>query len=315
MTDETVSQAPASETPTHEVSMMDRIAAQFSKVPAQSPPNRGLPRAEATPDTAEEGEGESTHDLLDWEGEQLTIPKSLKAAVMQHKDYTQKTQELAEQRRAYDLARESVSRAQLDSQFANSVSEESRELNVIDSYLKEVNKLNWSQMSTEQMLRTRAELDQVKERRDTLKAAVQGKRAEYDKAVQAKIAEVRAKSREIAAKSIPGFTEETEKAIRAHALAEGLSEAETDSVLMDPRSTKVLWKAMQFDKVQASTGKAQKEISRTLKTTPRGEPMPASKAAELNFRKAMKGAQTSGQKASLIEDRLARGSIFNPKGH
>jgi hypothetical protein len=42
--------------------------------------------------------------------------------------------------------------------------------------------------------------------------------------------------------------------------------------------------------------------------------MPAKTANDLNFRKAMKGAKGSAEKAEVIQARLERGSIFN-KGH
>jgi hypothetical protein len=309
MSDEAVQNPAEHNETTQETSMMERIAAQFGETIGQ--PKRGLPAEEAPAEESAEPE----HEDLEWEGQQYRLPKTLAARFMKDADYTHKTTELAEIRKGYELARESVERYNLDSQFHQSVAKELNQLNVIDTYLAEANKLNWSNMTTEQMFRTRAELDQVKEQRDTLKQAVQSKRAQYDDAVKKHRDDLRAKSKEAIAKSIPNYGEETEKEIRKAANSHGLTDSETDSVLLDPRSARILWKAAQFDKVQANVGKAGKEISRTLKTTPRGEPMPANTAAKLNFHKAMKNATNSGQKAQLIEARLAKGSIFNPKGH
>jgi hypothetical protein len=289
----------------------DKIAAKFG-FPAQQAPEEP---AEPGPNIQPEGDDQGTGlEEFEWEGTKLNVPKSLREAVMKNEDYTRKTQELAEHRRALDQARETMQRGQIDAQFQASIASEAQEVSVIDAYLKEANKLNWSSMNMEQLMRTRAEIDQVKERRAGLVQSIQGKRTQYDDAVKQHLTKLRANSRELIAKSIQGFNEEAEKAIRSYAVAEGLSEAEADSVMLDPRSAKILWKAQQFDKVQASAGKAVGAAARVLKPGGAQERMPAKTAADLNFRKAMKGAKTSSDKAQVIQAKLESGSIFN-KGH
>jgi hypothetical protein len=118
------------------------------------------------------------------------------------------------------------------------------------------------------------------------------------------LSELRTKSRELAAKSISGYSEETEKSIYAYAKTEGLSETEIDSVLLDPRSAKVLWKAMQFDKVRAGTAKAVDSATKVVKPGATHEKMPQQVVDKLNFNKAIRKAATSGEKANLIEGRL-----------
>jgi len=67
---------------------------------------------------------------------------------------------------------------------------------------------------------------------------------------------------------------------------------------------KILWKAMQFDKVQAGTARVD-TATKTLKPGAASNRMPAEVAQKLNFNKAMKSAQTSSEKARVIEARLA----------
>ncbi len=241
---------------------------------------------------------------LDWEGTKVKVPAKMRDAFMKNEDYTRKTQELADQRKTVEHANQLAIQKGLDAHFNESIAAETREIAVIDAYLQQVKNLNWSQMSTEDILRARAELDNVKDRRQALEKAVTDKRTQFMDQVQTRIKELRGKSREIASKSIDGFTEETERAVRAFALAEGLSEAELDNVLLDPRSTKILWKAMQFEKVKANTGKVAEQTSKTLKPGVASERMPDEVKDRLNFRKAIKGAKTSGEKASVIEARL-----------
>jgi hypothetical protein len=246
---------------------------------------------------------------LEWEGQTLKVPRGLKEAVMRNEDYTKKTQELADQRRSVDQIRELAQARQMESAFAESIGPEQQEIAVIDAYLQQIKRLDWSQMDTATMMRQRNELDQIKERRQELQASIGDKRAKFNTDIQAKLTELRGKSRELASKSIQGFNEETEKAMRDYAKSEGLTDPELDNVLLDPRSYKIVYKAMQFDKVKAGTGKAQQaaqRVDRVLKPGAAGERMPPQTVDKLNFNKAMNAAKTSAQKANVIEGRLAK---------
>ena len=291
---------------TDEAAMMDRIANQFVDVRPQDTASEDAQGA-----APEVGEGEALPqddglaELL-WGDKAYKVPRELKDAFMRNDDYTRKTQELAEQRRGVDqikaLAQERMSAAA----FADSIQAEQQEIAVIDAYLTQAGKMNWAGMNTEQMMRAKLELDTVKERRMLLQQAVDGKRTSFQEQLRTKMDELRSKSREMASKAIPNFSEETEKAMRSFARAEGLSDPEIDNVLLDPRSYKVVWKAMQFDKVQAGTGRAVAAATKAAVLKPGGtsERMPPEVRNRLEFGKAMKSAKTSGQKAQVIEQRL-----------
>lgn len=293
MTDEATDQAV-------EQSVTDKIASKFG-FPGQS---------EETPETELET-GEEGSDLaeLDWEGEKYHVPLKLKDAFMRNEDYTRKTQDLAEQRRALQHVEEIGKQSALTQAFQASVAQEEQQLHVIDAYLQQARKVDLSQMNTEQMLRHKVEIDTVNEQRAAIVQALGDKRGKFEADVKAKMVELRGKSRELASKAIQGFSEKTESEMRSFALAEGLTESEIDNVLLDPRSYKVIWKAMQFDKVQANTGKASDAVTKTervLKPGVAGERMSATTAAKLNFNKAMKAAgSNSAAKARVIEQRLS----------
>jgi hypothetical protein len=248
-----------------------------------------------------------TEDIfeLELDGAKYSLPSKLKDAFMQHKDYTQKTQELAEQRKTLEQARELSQQGQLQTAFESSVAEELREIALRDAYLSRVKNIDWSAMNTDQMLRQKHEIDVIKDERDNLKQSVQDKRAKFSEDMKTRFTELRAKSRELAAKSIPGFNEETDKAIRAHAQTHGLSDQEIDNVLLDPRSAKILWEASQFAKVRAGTTKAVDTVTnKVVKPGASTERMPQQVIDKFNFAKAMKKAVTSGEKANLIEERM-----------
>lgn len=276
---------------------MERLAARFGG----DEPVQEAPAEQVTDDLAE----------VEWEGAKYQVPAKIKDALMRQDDYTRKTQDLASARRETEAARELAIQRQLDVSFNESVAQESDQLKLIDTYLSQVQKVDWANMTTDQILRQKIEIDNLKEQRESIKNAIDGKRHQFNEGLNQKRAEMRAKSRELAAKSIRDFSEETEKDVIAWAKSEGLSDAEVDSVLMDPRSYKIMWKARQFDKVQAGTVKATEtatKAARVLKPGGAGERMPQQVRDKLDFGKAMKGAKTSGDKARVIEARL--GGIF-----
>jgi hypothetical protein len=266
-------------------------------------------------DGASEGEGEApvqaaAPDLFDleWQGETFQVPAKLKDAFMQHKDYTQKTQELADQRRVLEQARSIAEQRQAQSAFSESVAPEQRELNLIEAYLAEAGKTNWTNMTTDQILRQKIELDQIKERRSDLQRSIGEKHAKFQTDMQARIAELKGKSREIASKSIPDFSEETDKAMRAFAVSQGLTESDVDNVFLDPRSRLIVWKAMQFERVKAGTVAATDKADKLLKVGAATQRMPPEVVNKLNFGKAINAAKktgNSGKVAEVIETRLS----------
>lgn len=241
---------------------------------------------------------------LEWDGVKFKVPAKAKDAFMKNEDYTRKTQELAEQRKSVDHVHELAKQRQLDAAFNDSIATEQREIAVIDAYLAQAKTLNWENMSTDQILRARMELDNVKDRRAQLQEAISGKRSKFMEEVQNRLKEMRGKSRELASKSIQGFSEDAEKSMRAYAAEAGLTESEIDNVLLDPRSYRIIWEASQFRKVQA--GAAQVNTNpKLLKPGAASERMPEDVKDRLNFRKALKSAKTSSEKAVHIENRLA----------
>lgn len=287
-------------------SVMDKIAGKFGFPGQDAEPEAVV--ADAEPEQTEEVADDGLAEL-DWEGQSIKVPKGIKEALMRNDDFTRKTQELAESRRAVEQMRELAQTKQLEVAFSDSIADEQREIHLIDTYLQQAAKQDWAAMPTDQMFRAKIEIDNIKERRALLADSINGKRAKFTSEMQAKINELRGKSREVASKAINGFSEETEKTIREFAKSEGLAETEIDNVLLDPRSFKILWKASQFDKIKAGTAKAgdaASKVDRVLRPGVAGERMPAKTADKLNFSKAMKAAGGNSTKAArVIEDRLA----------
>ncbi len=274
-------------------SVEDRIAARFGETPQEQP--------------TEEAPEQDLFELSWEDGNTYKLPTVLKDGFMRQKDYTQKTQEAAELRKTYEHSTELAKSAQLQQAFQESISTEQQELSVIDAYLAQMSKADWGSMDTGQMLRQKMEVDNIKERRANLKESIADKKGKFEADVKSRMQELRGKARELASKSITGFGEDTEKSIRAYAASEGLTDSEFDNVALDPRSLRVLYKAMQYEKVQSAAKNPVSAKPGVLKPGPSTERMPADVVAKLNFNKAIDKAKKTNDKKeinSLIEERL-----------
>jgi hypothetical protein len=281
-----------------DASIEDRISAQFG----------GLPQAEVTEEVVEEAVEVSDLVDLEWEGQSFKIPQAIKDAVMRTDDYTRKTTELSEQRKEIETIRDLVRAGQLESVFSESIAPERQKMELIDAYLKQAAQIDLSNSSMEQIFRHKMEIDSVKEQRASLKESIDQKRAAFQDEQKARIKDLRGKSKEIAAKRIGEFGEETEKAMVKWAVSEGFTESEADQVMLHPLSAVTLWKAMQFDKIKAGTTQAAERATKappSLKPGAASERMPAKTIANLNLQKALKAAgNDSNAKARAIEGNL-----------
>lgn len=273
----------------------------------QSVEERIASRFGAESEVAREEAAPPADDLfeLEFEGEKYQLPKKLEKGFMQERDYTQKTQELSEQRKTYEHTSELAKSAQMERAFHESIGSEQQELSVIEAYLSQMQKADWSSMSTDQVLKTKIELDNIKERRANLKESIADKRGKFDADVKSRMQELRGKARELASKSISGFSEETEKSIRSYAASEGLTDSEFENVALDPRSLRVLYKAMQYEKVQSEAKKPVSAKPGVLKPGPSSERMPPEVISKFNYQKAIAKAKTKTEVNHIIEERLA----------
>lgn len=309
------------QTPTEQASMasvQDRIADIFGGAPKAPPQKPEAPAAEPAPtETAEETEAASADTEegqapveetfeLDIEGEKYVIPKKLEKSFMQEKDYTQKSQSLAEQRRAVEIAQRNAHIADLQQQFHTETAQEHQQLQALDWALSQP--VDWNSMTTEEAFRRKLQLDSWKAEKDRLDKVLGDKRKEWDQKQHEAFSKLVNDSLETIKKRIPGWGPELAKAVTAHALQEGFTETELRKANTDPRLAVALWKAQQYDALKAKAV-ATPPPARTIKTTP-SNPMPQAVKDKLAYRKAMQKAPVgSPERKRAIESRAA--SIFS----
>ncbi len=158
-------------------------------------PNAEAPEAEApevdenealASDYADEadadGEGLEDDEELDIDGEPIRVPKTLaeklKARMMMQADYTQKTQALAEQRKALEVERQAT---QWEAETKEQLFNEEAQLLTVRQRLEQFQGINWAALAQQDMQQhavMQAEYTQLRDFHDRLSGHVEGRRNE-----------------------------------------------------------------------------------------------------------------------------------------
>lgn len=212
-------------------------------------------------DESEDSENEQPKSVrLKVNGEELEKPlDEVIALAQQGLDYTKKTQEVAEQRKALEEYAQTI---QVQEQKFNEALQlnqalisEVAQLTNIDNQLAQFNDVNWQELSdtdfveAQKLFFTYNQLQQQRSKvADDLSQKQQQLQAQQAQSVQERIA----KGKEILAKEIPNWSRDTSQAIISTGKEYGFTDDEL-GMIVDPRHVKVLHDAMQWRKLQSNS--------------------------------------------------------------
>jgi hypothetical protein len=227
-----------------------------------------LPEAEveAAPELDDDGnpieeptEAEPEVELadIDIEGKTYKLPAELKDKFLMQADYTRKTQELAEQRKAVEATLQQVNEVSQAEQLAMVA------VGVIDTQLADFNTIDWDaweQSDPQSAHSAWRQYQQLKEQRQN--AVIHYSQAQQHRTLMTQQETARLLEhgqRELATK-IPGWGQEKATALQSHAIeAYGFTPADLATVA-DPRMVQVLhdaWQYRQANKTQQVASKVQ----------------------------------------------------------
>jgi len=299
----------ADDQPIAESSIADRVAAQFGLTePATDQPEEQQEAVAPEPEEveAEEGTQAPAEEFaeVEYDGERFKVPKKLEKAILQEKDYTQKSQANAERARQWDVLQEQARVKNLQAAFENEMSPEIQRLRAYEQVLN--TPIDWDSMPMEQMVRERAKRDQWRDEANALHRNLQAKYKEFGDKQEAVLKDMRSKAVEAVSKSIPNFSEKSIKDLRDYGKNEGYSDAELSGIDADPRHIRTLHKAMEYDRLMASKANAVKEATKAPPMVKPGatRPMPQAVKHELALKKAIKASTNSADKAKNIQKLL-----------
>ena len=222
---------------------------------------------EATDESDDEAEEEEQSEdevpailKLKVNGEDVEKPlDEVVALAQQGLDYTQKTQQVAEQRKELEAYAESIKAQeqafQEQMQLNNVLIEDVAKITSLDQQLNQYANVNWQQLSDNDFVEAQKlffTYNQLQQERSQLVSQFEAKKQQVVQKQSQLMAEKIAKGKEILAKEIPNWSPETNQALLSTGKDYGFSDAELNSIV-DPRHVKVLHDAMQWRKLQQNS--------------------------------------------------------------
>lgn len=242
------------------------------------------------PEEDEEEVEEEASEEITHNGETKLLTKSeLKELAQQGFDYTQKTQAVAEERRAV-LADRQILQTQLA--IHTQLSDVVASVKGLDNQIAQYKQVNWSDLAEQdpvQYLKLNQTYRDLKEARDGLVQDYNQKANQLSHTMEQNKSELLQAESRLLAQKVPAFAgakaAETKEQLKTYLSSEGFSQAEATSIL-DHRMIAVAWKAAQYDKLKSTKS----EINKRVAVAP----------------KIVKSSQTVNQKASDRSDLKAK---------
>lgn len=229
---------------------LDRMYGGGEEVQQEAPPQG----EEQPEEQAQEAETQSDSEEEDFEFDGLTIrmPKAaatkLKSAVEGYGDYTKKTQEVADARRMVAVQ---AQQQQLEAAFQQTVQQDLIQKAQLEAAIKQYENVNWPSLDMETYIRTKHGLDSLKDKLREFEKEMEGKKQKFDSDWKTQQQQYLKQAGDYLSKAIPKWNQDVAKEILEFGVKEGFSDVVMQSVT-DPVAVKVLWKALQWDKLQSS---------------------------------------------------------------
>jgi hypothetical protein len=197
--------------------------------------------AAAEADAGEPAAADESEEI-EHEGRTYRVPKALKGAFLMQADYTRKTQELAEQRRALDSQHALVEQ---EARWNREHAAEIGSLVAMDARLQHYGRVDWQAWTQQDPAAAQAAFIDYQQLRDARAATAQslaqrdaGRRAAQEQQLEARLADGHARL----AREIPGWGAELQGRLVEFGVTNGLTRDELENVA-DPRLVRILHKA------------------------------------------------------------------------
>ncbi len=265
----------------------DRLEALFSgkgktaadeAKPADPKPELEGDEADEEEDTddeaADEGqaddEGASTDEAetaeIEVDGKVYTVPKELEPAFLKSKDYTHKTQELAERRRAVDEREQFMAQVE---QTRGAVFEKAVEMRAIEQQLDRFAKLDWQGLADQggsDYLKLDRAHRELQEQHARMHGEVQNLIAQQQGLSATERQQRLQRGNEELAREIKAWSPELGRKLLDNGKQYGFTDAELAEVI-DPRYVRVLHDAYQWRQLQSSKDQLKKKVEHVKPVT------------------------------------------------
>ena len=251
-----------------EASVEQRLTSFFDKSPQKNEPEVAPqeqseePESEVSQPAADEpdqeqvsddGEEEQAEPVAELEhlGKKYSVPESLKKAFEASRAQgTHATMEFATRSRALEVEKIAL---QATTAFQKESKELNQQLAQLNSYKEQARKIDWTQLSTDQKIDLDRELRNIDQQINELNGTVSGKEQQHRQQFYQFVTQAVAQTEQFMRQKVPGWNEETGRQLTNYGQQLGIPQEKlTTGWFADPSATHVLWKAQQWDQLQAS---------------------------------------------------------------
>jgi hypothetical protein len=233
------------------------------------------------------------------------------ALAQQGLDYTQKTQQVAEQRKELEAYAQQIQMQeqafQQQMQLNNVLIEDVAKITALDQQLNQYSNVNWQELSDNDFVEAQKHFftyNQLQQERSALVSQFEAKKQQIANQQSQLMADRVAKGKEVLAKEIPGWSQETTQQLVTVGKEYGFSDAELNSIV-DPRHVKVLHDAMQWRKLQQNSTVKKKVSSAKPVVRPGAKDTKAEANSNVrNLREQLRKTGKSDAAQKLIENML-----------
>jgi len=246
-------------------------------------------------------------------GEEVEKPLyEVVALAQQGLDYTQKTQQVAEQRKELDALQEQLNTAsrqyQEQQQLNNMLMDDVAKITALDQQLAQYANVDWKKMSDSDFVEAQKlffDYNQLQQDRSNAVSQFEAKRQNLVSQQQQLVAQQVAKGKEQLSKEIENWSPETIRGIVETGKEYGFTEAELNSIV-DTRQVRALHDAMQWRKLKSKNSVTKKKVASAKPVVKPGSKDPK-KAANSNSRKMREQLRKTGSSelaSKLIENMI-----------
>ena len=238
-------------------------------------------QSEESPEEQDDGEE------VEFEGKAYKVPKEIKEALLRQADYTQKTQAVAEQRKAVEEKAQLLNQRE---QLMGVAFEKAVELREVQNRLSQFENIDWQSLADSdpaQATKLNLAYQQLQRQAQQKYTELTQTQAQQEQLNAQQLQQTLAEAQKELRTRLPDFTPEVAEKIKSTAREYGLTDQELASVI-DPRHVHILHDAMKWRALQANKPQALKKVAEAPKAIPpkATQPKPrTNKAAEERLRK------------------------------
>ena len=270
-----------------------------------------------TEDEVEEEESDEEQPIqsvkLKVNGEEIEKPlDEIVALAQQGLDYTKKTQEVAEQRKAVETMQEQLKAQEqqfMEQQQLNSLLiEDVAKITSLDQQLSQYANVDWQKLTDSDFVEAQKHYmayNQLQQERNNLVSQFEAKRQEALTKHQSALAERIKQGKEVLAKEIPNWSPETTQEVVTTGKEYGFTDDELNAIV-DPRHVKVLYDAMQWRKLKSKNPVVKKKVASAKPVVKPGtkDPKTSVNSNAKKIREQLRRSGSSELASKLIEQMI-----------